>query len=166
MGMNSQLPPQVRAFLDKHGLRALEFEPGSTPTSVLAAQRIGCEVGQIAKSLLFRDKLGAFHLVLLAGDAKVSSGKMKRLVGSDTSMASPDETLRVTGFRVGGVCPFGVENVPIYLDASLKKWETVYPAAGTDASGVPTSYAQLLKITGARECDVASEPKPAKPSSD
>ena len=158
--MDSQLPPQVRAFLDQHGLRALEFEPGSTPTSVLAAQQIGCEVGQIAKSLLFRDKTGEFHLVLLAGDAKVSSGKMKRLVGSETSMATPDETFQVTGFRVGGVCPFGVENVPIYLDASLKKWSTIYPAAGTNASGVPTSYPQLLSILNARECDVAAVPPP------
>ena len=151
----SALPPQVKEVLDRHGLTALEFEPGSTPTSPLAAARIGCAVGQIAKSLLFKDKTGAFHLIVLAGDSKVSSGKVKRLVGSDASMASPDETHAVTGFRVGGVCPFGV-TVPTYLDASLKKWDVVYPAAGTDSSGVPITYHQLLVVTGARECDVAS----------
>jgi len=130
----------------------------TSPTSPLAAARIGCEVGQIAKSLLFRDKSGGFHLILLSGDRKVSSGKVKRLVGGDASMATPDETLAVTGFRVGGVCPFGVEGVPLYLDASLKVWETIYPAAGTDASGVPVTYERLLEVTGARECDVASSP--------
>lgn len=159
----SSLPLQVQQVLDRHGLRALEFESGSTPTSPLAAARIGCEVGQIAKSLLFKDKTGGFHLIVLAGDSKVSSGKVKRLVGSDASMASHDETHSVTGFRVGGVCPFGVTGVPIYLDASLKKWDTVYPAAGTDASGVPISYPRLLEVTGARECDVASVPVADQP---
>jgi prolyl-tRNA editing enzyme YbaK/EbsC (Cys-tRNA(Pro) deacylase) len=156
--MSTSLPPRVKAFLDNHGLSALEFEPGSTPTSPLAAARIGCAVGQIAKSLLFRDKTGAFHLIVLAGDAKVSSGKVKRLVGSETSMATPDEAHRVTGFRVGGVCPFALEGVPIYLDASLKKWDVIYPAAGTDASGVPVTYARLLEVTRALECEVASAP--------
>ena len=154
--MSSSLPPQVGAFLDRHGLTALEFEPGSTPTSPLAAARIGCSVGQIAKSLLFKDKTGAFHLLLLAGDAKVSSGKVKRLVGSEASMASADETFRVTGFRIGAVCPFGVDNVPIYVDTSLRKWDIVYPAAGTDASGVPLTYDRLVAVTKARECDVAT----------
>jgi len=157
----SSLPPKVQAVLDRYGLQALEFEPGSTPTSVLAAARIGCQVGQIAKSLLFKTRTGAFHLVLLAGDAKVSSGKFRRTMGADGSMASPDETFAVTGFRVGGVCPFGVENVPIWLDASLKVWDLLYPAAGTSASGVPITYAQLLEMTNATECDVASSPPPA-----
>lgn len=156
--MNSSIPDSVRAVLDRHGLTALEFEPGSTPTSPLAAARIGCEVGQIAKSLVFRDKKGGFHMVVLAGDAKVSSGKLKRLVGSETSMASPDETHQVTGFRVGGVCPFGVTGLPVYIDASLHRWSTVYPAAGTDASGVPVTADQLLSITGGTPCDVAAAP--------
>jgi prolyl-tRNA editing enzyme YbaK/EbsC (Cys-tRNA(Pro) deacylase) len=155
--MASTIPPSVRTILDRHGLTALEFEPGSTPTSPLAAARIGCEVGQIAKSLLFRDKKGGYHLVLMAGNAKVSSGKLKRLVGSETSMASPQETYEVTGFRVGGVCPFGV-SVPVYIDAGLRAWETIYPAAGTDASGVPITYDRLREITLATECQVASDP--------
>ena len=154
--MNSSIPSKVRDFLNEYGLQALEFEPGSTPTSVLAAAQIGCQVGQIAKSLLFKDKKGVFHLVLLAGDAKVSSGKLKRLVGSEASMASPEETFAVTGFRIGGVCPFGIKETPIYLDSSLKAWDTIYPAAGTSASGVPLTYSRLLEVTGARECEVAS----------
>jgi len=156
--MSTNLPHKVSAFLARHGLAALEFEPGSTPTSPLAAAQIGCQVGQIAKSLLFKDKKGGFHLVVLAGDVKVSSGKLKRLVGSEASMASPEETFSVTGFRVGGVCPFGLENLPIYFDSSLKNWPTVYPAAGNDASGVPVTYQKLLEVTGAKECEVASTP--------
>jgi prolyl-tRNA editing enzyme YbaK/EbsC (Cys-tRNA(Pro) deacylase) len=156
--MDSTLPPQVVKFLDQHSLQALEFEAGSTPTSVLAAGRIGCQVGQIAKSLLFKDKKGAFHLVVLAGDTKVSSGKLKRLVGSEASMASPEETFNATGFRIGGVCPFGIEGIPIYVDSSLKKWDTIYPAAGTSASGVPLTYQRLVEVTAARECEVAVLP--------
>lgn len=159
------IPSRVAVVLQTHGLSALEFEPGSTPTSPLAAARIGCEVGQIAKSLLFRDKRGGFHLVLMAGDAKVSSGRLKRLVGAETSLATPEEALAVTGYRVGGVCPFGVETVPIYLDASLKVWPVIYPAAGTDASGVPVTYETLLRIIGGKECDVASVAVAAGPSS-
>ena len=157
----SSIPQQVLSVLDRYGLKALEFAPGSTPTSALAAAQIGCRVGQIAKSLLFKDRAGKFHLVLLAGDAKVSSGKLKRALGSEASMASHDETFAVTGFRVGGVCPFGVEGVPIYLDASLKTGGLLYPAAGNDASGVPIGYGQLLEVTRGRECDVAASPPPA-----
>lgn len=144
----------------RHGLQALEFAPGSTPTSPLAAAQIGCQVGQIAKSLVFRDKKGGFHMVVLAGDAKVSSGKLKRLVGSDCSMATPEETFAATGFRVGGVCPFGVTGLPIYIDASLAAYPTVYPAGGNDASGVPVTYPRLLEVTGGSPCDVASTPAP------
>lgn len=158
--MSSALPPVVQDFLARHGLTALEFAPGTTPTSPLAAAQIGCEVGQIAKSLVFRDKKGGFHMVVLAGDAKVSSGKLKRLVGSDCSMASADETHAVTGFRVGGVCPFGVTGLPVYIDASLARYPTVYPAGGNDASGVPVTYERLLEVTGGRPCDVASTPAP------
>jgi prolyl-tRNA editing enzyme YbaK/EbsC (Cys-tRNA(Pro) deacylase) len=157
----SSIPPQVQDFLKRHGLTALEFSPGSTPTSVLAAAQIGCRVGQIAKSLLFKDRKGAFHLVLLAGDAKVSSGKLKRALGSEASMATHEETFDITGFRVGGVCPFGVEGVPIYLDASLKTGDLLYPAAGNDASGVPIAYEKLLEVTNGRECDVAASPPAA-----
>lgn len=150
------IPDQVRAVLDRHGLRALEFEPGSTPTAESAARRIGVEVGQIAKSLLFRDRAGGYHLVVCAGDVRVSSSKLKRLVGSAAAMANAEEAVRVTGFAPGGVCPYGVVGVAIHLDASLQRFATVYPAAGTDASGVPTTYEQLLAITGARPCDVTN----------
>ena len=152
------IPESVHAVLLAHGLRALEFEPGSTPTAESAARRIGVEVGQIAKSLLFRDRSGRHHLVVCAGDVRVSSSKLKRLIGSSAAMASGDEAVRITGFAPGAVCPFGVVDVPIYVDDSLRRFATIYPAAGTDASGVPLTYEQLLSITGARACDVTSPP--------
>ena len=156
--MTTMIPETVRAVLAAHQLSALEFEPGSTPTVESAARRIGVSEGQIAKSLLFRDKTGRFHMTVCAGDAKVSSGKLKRLVGSNVSMANHDETFAATGFRPGGVCPFGV-TVPVYIDESLKRFEVVYPAAGTDATGVPTNFEQLLLITGGQACDVCTLPE-------
>ena len=90
----------------------------------------------------------------------MSSGKLKRLTGMKTRMATPEETFETTGFRPGGVCPFGVSGIPICVDASLSIHETVYPAAGTDASGVPVSYDSLIRITGASECDVTARAEP------
>lgn len=152
------IPAMVQEVLDTHGLAALVFEPGSTPTAETAARRIGVAVGQIAKSLLFKDRAGGFHLVVCAGDAKVHSGDLKRLVGSVASMTTAEETLEVTGFRPGGVCPFGVSRARIWIDASLRRFGKVYPAAGTDASGVPVTVDHLLAITGGVECQVCRNP--------
>lgn len=149
------IPASVQAVLDANGLRALEFEPGSTPTVASAAARIGVAEAQIAKSLVFRDKEGGLHMVVCAGNVKVSSGKLKRLVGGNASMAGSDEIFAATGFRPGGVCPFGVA-IPVYIDESLRGLGTVYPAAGTDATGVPTSYEQLLAVCGGRGCAVCN----------
>lgn len=151
------IPEKVAKILDEHGLRALEFESGSTPTAETAAARIGVQTGQIAKSLLFRGASGRLVMIVCAGDKKISSGAAKRLVGEKLSMANAAETETATGFRPGGVCPFGVEGVEIYIDRSLKAWPVVYPAAGNDATGVPTSYQQLLEITGGRSCEVTAE---------
>ena len=133
-----------------HALCALEFEPGSTPTAEAAAQRIGVPVGQIAKSILFKGKDGAFRLVVAAGDRKINSGALKRATGVKHRMASVQETEEATGFLPGGVCPFGLEDTPvtILLDVSLDAYDIVYPAAGTDATGVPLSPGYLRQITG------------------
>jgi prolyl-tRNA editing enzyme YbaK/EbsC (Cys-tRNA(Pro) deacylase) len=148
------IPEKVAAVLAAHGLHALEFESGSTPTAETAAARIGVAVGQIAKSLLFIGASGRFVMVVCAGDRKVSSGALKRLVGEKLSMAGADAAERATGFRPGGVCPFGLSGVEIYLDDSLKAWPLVYPAAGTDSSGVRASYLQLVAATGGKPCSV------------
>lgn len=144
------IPEKVRTILSAHGLEALEFEPGSTPTAELAARRIGVETARIAKSLLFRSKEGNYHLVVCPGDKRLSSGVLKRLIGAKVSMTTADETERITGFRPGGVCPFGLEGVEILLDRDLGDLGIVYPAAGTDATGVPMTLEQLAAITGGR----------------
>ena len=148
------IPEHVDEILQSEGLQVLEFEPGSTPTAQAAAARIGVEAAQIAKSLLFRTKSGGYVMVVVRGDRRVSSPKLKALVGSKCSMTSAEETERVTGFRPGGVCPFGVDGIPIYLDEGFAEYELVYPAAGTDATGVPMSYQQLRAVTGGTAADI------------
>lgn len=152
----SNIPTKVQTFLELHDLSALEFEPGSTPTAEKAAERIGVPVGQIAKSLLFKGKDLEYRMVVAAGDKKINSGALKRATGAKHRMASADETEKVTGFLPGGVCPFGLENnnVTILLDASLDEYDVVYPAAGTDATGVPVSPNYLQQVTGGEKVDV------------
>ena len=137
-------------MIDAHGLVVLEYEPGSTPTAELAARRLGVEVARIAKSILFKSKAGSFVLVVCPGDKRIPSGVLKRLIGSKVSMADALETERVTGFRPGGVCPFGLKGIEILLDQDLGLYETVFPAAGNDATGVRTTLAQLAQVTGGR----------------
>jgi prolyl-tRNA editing enzyme YbaK/EbsC (Cys-tRNA(Pro) deacylase) len=148
------IPEKVKTVLDAHGLEVLQFEEGSTPTAESAAAKIGVEVGQIAKSLLFKGASGKVAMIVCAGDKKVSSGKIKRLCGEKMSMTSAEETFSITGYWPGGVCPFGVDHIDVYVDASLAAWHMVYPAAGTNSTGVPMTYEQLLAIAGGATCEV------------
>lgn len=148
------IPEKVKSVLDQHGLEALEFEAGSTPTSELAASKIGCRVGQIAKSMLFKGKDGLFRLIVCSGDKRVDNKKLKATLGVKARFASAEETEAVTGFRPGGVCPFSIDNIPVLIDESLSRFEVIYPAAGNDASGVPIAFGALQEIIGAELCDV------------
>jgi len=152
------IPDKVRAVLTAHGLTVLEFEPGSTPTAELAAARIarvrpGVLPAHIAKSLLFRKKGGGYCMVVCPGDRRIPSSALKRVIGAKARMAGPEETERETGFKPGGVCPFGVDSVEIYLDRALAQYATIYPAAGTDATGVPMTLDTLARITGGHIVD-------------
>jgi prolyl-tRNA editing enzyme YbaK/EbsC (Cys-tRNA(Pro) deacylase) len=151
------IPEKVQQVLNQHDLQAIEFEPGSTPTAVLAAGKLGVEVGSIAKSLLFVAKDGRYFMVVCPGDRKVANAKLKAAIGAKSRMANAEETHAATGFHPGGVCPFGVEGIEILLDASLKNYDTIYPAAGTDSSGVPMSFELLQRITGGRICECTAE---------
>ena len=143
------IPDKVRSVLEANGLRAAEFDSGSTATSVLAAQQLGVTVGQIAKSLLFMGKDGKVFMVVAPGDKRLSSAKLKAAAGVKSRMASPDEAMAATGFGPGGVCPFGIDgSIRIFIDGSLSQYTTIYPAAGTDSSGVPMTFDQLVTITG------------------
>ncbi|MDC7227953.1 MAG: YbaK/EbsC family protein [Spirochaetales bacterium] len=148
------IPTDVQQYLDKHGLKAIEFEEGSTPTAVTAAEKLEVEVGQIAKSILLKGKNGKFYLVVVAGDKRIDNKKAKALTGAKTRMATAEELFEVLGFKPGEVCPFRDSEIDYFIDASLAEYDIVYPAAGTDSSGVPLTYDKLTSITGAGECDI------------
>lgn len=147
------IPDKVQQVLQAHGLTALEFEPGSTPTAEMAANRLGVVQARIAKSLLFKSKAGDYFMVVCPGDKRITSGTLKQVLGAKVSMTDAEETEQVTGFRPGGVCPFAIDGVAIYLDRELGSYESVFPAAGTDATGVATTLEQLARITGGRVVD-------------
>lgn len=113
--------------------RVIEFEQ-STFTSELAAEALNCEVGRIAKTIsVFVDKKPV--LILMSGDMKLDNKKFKTQFNCRPHMVPVAEVEELIGHAVGGVCPFAVnEGVPIYLDASLKRFDVIYPAAGNDRS--------------------------------
>jgi len=152
------IPEKVKKILDANGLAVREFAPGSTATSVLAAQQLGVSVGQIAKSLLFMGKDGKLFLVVCPGDRKLSNAKLKAATGVKSRMASAEEALAATGFGPGGVCPFGIDaSIAVLIDRSLGECTTIYPAAGTDSTGVPMTFAQLVSITAGTVGDFLAE---------
>jgi prolyl-tRNA editing enzyme YbaK/EbsC (Cys-tRNA(Pro) deacylase) len=145
----TMIPEKVQKVLAAHGLAAIEFASGTTATSVLAAQQLGVKVGQIAKSLLFIGKDGRFFMVIAPGDRRISSSKLKAATGVKSRMASAEEALAATGFGPGGVCPFGIDaGIALFIDRGLASYDTIYPAAGTDSSGVPVTFDALVSITG------------------
>ena len=134
----------VKAYLAECGLgdRVSEFDVSSA-TVELAAQALGCEGCLIAKTMSF---LVGDHvaLVVLAGDARVDNAKFKSVFHQKAKMLSPDQVSERTGFPVGGVCPFlAPEGTKVYLDESLKRFEVVYPAAGSRNSAVKLTPAEL-----------------------
>ena len=132
----------VMPYLHEFGLadRVMTFE-NSSATVELAAQCVGCQPAQIAKTLSFRVGEGAV-LVVAAGDAKIDNAKYKAQFHQKAAMLSHEDVESLIGLRVGGVCPFGAK-VPVYLDESLKRFAIVYPAAGDDHSAVRLTPAEL-----------------------
>ncbi|WP_347488842.1 YbaK/EbsC family protein [Desulfoscipio sp. XC116] len=139
---------RVRRYVKQFdaGLEPLVFTE-ATSTVEEAARALGVEPGMIAKTLLFRagDHYGLF---VVAGDVRVSTKKVKALLGGKPRMATPQEVEEITGYRVGGVCPFALAGeVPIYLDASMQRFDVIYPAAGTAHSALPITFKKLEAIT-------------------
>lgn len=140
----------VKEYLCKYSLddRIITFDVSSA-TVDLAAQALGVEGARIAKTLSF-DVDGECVLVVAAGDAKVDNSKFKAFFHKKATMLPYDKVEKMTGHPVGGVCPFGVkEGVRVYLDISLKRFDTVYPAAGTASSAVKLTVDELYKASGA-----------------
>lgn len=141
---------RVRAYLRAFGAeeRIQEF-PVSSATVALAAQALGCEEARIAKTLSFAQGEGCI-LVVAAGDAKVDNGKFKARFAMKAKMLSPDDAQRLVGHAVGGVCPFGVNaGVPVYLDESLRRFETVFPACGSANSAIELTLDELERFSNA-----------------
>ena len=135
---------KVRAYLEEKGFgdRVLEFSESSA-TVALAAQRLGCEEAHIAKTLSFETPQGCV-LIVAAGDAKVDNAKFKAQFHTKAKMPAPDRVEELVGHPAGGVCPFALkEGVRVYLDESLRRFATIYPAAGNAASAVRLSCEEL-----------------------
>lgn len=115
----------------------------STATVELAAIALGTEEARIAKSLSFYNGDGAM-VIVVAGDAKIDNRKFKNYFGFKAKMLSPDDTEKFTGHVIGGVCPFALsENVKIYLDESMKRFETMFPACGSGNSAIELTISEL-----------------------
>lgn len=137
---------RVKSYLDQfgYGVRVHEFEPGATATVPLAAAAIGCEEAQIAKSMSFKTPEDGALIIVTAGDGKVNSGMFKHQFGFKASMLKGDDVLRLTGHPIGGVCPFALpEDVPVYLDVSMQRFDVIYPACGSPASMVTLTPSEL-----------------------
>jgi prolyl-tRNA editing enzyme YbaK/EbsC (Cys-tRNA(Pro) deacylase) len=141
---------QVREYLKGFALedRVREFEVSSA-TVELAAEAAGVAPQRIAKTLSFKNGDGCILLVA-AGDARVDNKKFRDAFGIKAKMLTPDEALEMTGHAVGGVCPFAVgPKAKVYLDESLKRFETVLPAAGNDQSAVVLTPEELFAASKA-----------------
>ena len=150
-----------RAYFRQFGMeeRVLEF-PVSSATVELAALALGVEGARIAKTLSFK-KDDSCILILAAGDARIDNRKFKDKFHMKAKMPSPDEVLELVGHPVGGVCPFGInEGIEVYLDESLKRFTTVFPAVGSGNSAIELHLDELFKYSNAIEwIDVCKLPE-------
>ena len=139
---------RVREYLKTWNMdeKILEFCTSSA-TVDLAAQALGCEGARIAKTLSFQTEDGCF-LVVAAGDAKIDNGKFKNRFHMKAKMLAPEMVETLTGHAVGGVCPFGIKaGIPVYLDISLKRFITVYPACGSSNSAIELTLNELEDLS-------------------
>lgn|SRR5690554_2903049 len=139
---------KVKGFFAQYGMenRIKEFSVSSA-TVELAADALECEPCRIAKTLSFM--VGSKPiLIVAAGDAKIDNRKYKAQFGTKAKMLKPDDTVSLIGHPVGGVCPFAVnEGVTVYLDISLKRFDTVFPACGSSNSAIELTIAELEKYS-------------------
>lgn len=130
--------------------RVLEFDVSSA-TVELAAAALNCEPGRIAKTLSFL--VGEQPILIVsAGDVKIDNAKYKATFGKKAKMLTQEQVTELIGHAVGGVCPFAINpGVDVYLDASLKKYETVFPACGSSNSAIELTIPEMEKYSGYKE---------------
>jgi len=139
---------RVKAYFRGLGIedKVQELEDSSA-TVELAAQALGVEPGRIAKTLSFMVNEQPI-LIVAAGDVKIDNAKYKKFFGAKAKMLTPDEAVTLIGHAVGGVCPFAVnEGVTVYLDESLKKFATVFPACGSSNSAIELTMEELERYS-------------------
>lgn len=139
---------KVKEYFRQYGMenRIQEFEVSSA-TVELAAEALHCEPCKIAKTLSFMAD-GHPILLVVAGDAKIDNVKYKAQFGTKAKMLTPDETQTMIGHAVGGVCPFAVsDGVVVYLDISLKRFQTIFPACGSSNSAIELTIEELEKYS-------------------
>ena len=139
---------KVKKYFEKFGMadRVMEFEVSSA-TVELAAKALNCEGCRIAKTLSFMAGEQPI-LVVTAGDAKIDNSKYKAEFGKKAKMLTAEEVLSIIGHEIGGVCPFVVgAGVKIYLDESLKRFSTVFPACGSHNSAIELTISELEKYS-------------------
>jgi len=139
---------RARAHLKRHGLEVRIRELSvSSATVALAAEALGCEPARIAKTLSFEKGESAI-LILAAGDARIDNAKFKHTFSMKARMLGAEKVEPLIGHGVGGVCPFGVNpGIPVYMDESLRRFDVVYPAAGTSASAVDLTLEELERAS-------------------
>ena len=140
---------KVKAYFGKYGMeeRVQEFDVSSA-TVELAAAALHCEPQRIAKTLSFMAGERAV-LIVTAGDTKIDNAKYKAKFGKKAKMLTPEEVEMLVGYAVGGVCPFAVnEGTEVYLDVSLKRFETVFPACGSSNSAIELTIPELEQYSG------------------
>jgi len=143
---------RAREYLKQFGIEdRMQELPVSSATVALAAEALGCAPQRIAKTLSFLVEDRAI-LIVAAGDVKIDNSKYKKQFGAKAKMLSPEQVVELIGHAIGGVCPFGVkEGVKVYLDESLKRFETVFPACGSGNSAIEMTIPELEKYSGC-EC--------------
>jgi prolyl-tRNA editing enzyme YbaK/EbsC (Cys-tRNA(Pro) deacylase) len=143
---------KVKEFFRQFGLedKTIELETSSA-TVELAAKALGCEGKRIAKTLSF--KLGDRSiLIVMAGDAKIDNAKYRAEFRTKARMLSADEVLANVGHEIGGVCPFGISwDIDVYLDKSLKRFESVFPACGSSTSAIELDIDSMEKYTRSKK---------------
>lgn len=153
----------VRKYFKEFGIedRIMEFDVSSA-TVDLAAIAVGVEGARICKTLSFKDGEDGCILIQTAGDTKIDNHKFKDFFHQKAKMLSPDEVVEFTGHKIGGVCAFGITNpnVKVYCDESMKRFDTVFPACGSDNSAIEFTCDELYKYSNALEwIDVCKLPE-------
>ena len=142
---------RVRQYLKQYGAdNRITVLDHSSATVALAAQAIGCEPARIAKTLSFV-KGDSCILIVCAGDERIDNKKFKSTFGMKATMPTPEQVQDIIGHSVGGVCPFGVNpGIDVYIDESIKRFDYIYPAAGSSNSMIKLTVNELEEFSQAK----------------